>query len=148
MRWFWAIWFDLDNIYLHHSRRDYLEHKFKTIKSLNGKNNFIKPLVKIPYYVWLGAQKGAELPALSSEEEDPNSAVDEKMETESLDGFEADNVSAAAPAAISHMVTKDHVHGQGLRWREPFDPALIPRFNTYIYAFAWEDPRVVKCSAI
>jgi betaine lipid synthase len=39
-------------------------------------------------------------------------------------------------------VTNDHIHGQGYRWRQHFDPALIDRFSTYIYAFAWEDPRV------
>jgi betaine lipid synthase len=42
----------------------------------------------------------------------------------------------------SHVVTSEHIHGQGWRWREPFDVNLIPRFNTYIYAFTWEDPLV------
>lgn len=58
-RWFWAVWFDLDNIYLHPSRREYLEHKFITIKQYNGKNPFVKPLVYIPYYVWLGGKQQA-----------------------------------------------------------------------------------------
>ncbi|KAI8893825.1 S-adenosyl-L-methionine-dependent methyltransferase [Globomyces pollinis-pini] len=58
MRWFWAIWFDQDNVYLSPGRREYLEHKFKTIKTLNSLNTFIKPFVKIPFYVWVGAQKG------------------------------------------------------------------------------------------
>ncbi len=39
------------------------------------------------------------------------------------------------------LVSAHHVHGQGVRWRLPFDPACIPSFSTYIYAFAWEDPR-------
>ncbi|KAJ3325836.1 hypothetical protein HDU76_013059, partial [Blyttiomyces sp. JEL0837] len=139
MRWFWSVWFDLDNIYLHHSRRDYLEHKFKTIKSLNCKNHFVKPFVQIPYYVWIGAQQGAELAPLAEK-------AAEKLETDSLDGEDEDeNQEFVAPdlnpVALPH-VSSDHVHGQGLRWRQPFDPALIPRFSTYIYAFAWEDPRV------
>ena len=58
MRWFWAIWFDLDNVYLSPGRREYLEHKFKTVKQISKMNPFIKPFVKIPYYVWIGAQKG------------------------------------------------------------------------------------------
>lgn len=42
-RWFWQVWFDADNVYLHPYRREYLEHKFATIKSLNAINKFIKP---------------------------------------------------------------------------------------------------------
>ncbi|KAI9356272.1 hypothetical protein DFJ73DRAFT_823747 [Zopfochytrium polystomum] len=145
MRWFWAIWFDLDNIYLHHSRRDYLEHKFKTIKALNGKNHFVRPFVTIPYYVWIGAQQGAELAPLAEK-------AAEKLDADNLSEDE-DNDEAAAAAGTEFVapdlstkvlphVSSDHVHGQGLRWRQPFDPALIPRFSTYIYAFAWEDPAV------
>jgi betaine lipid synthase len=132
MRWFWAIWFDFDNIYLHPSRREYLEHKFKTVKSLNGKNHFLKPFVTIPYYVWVGAQKGAELPSLASDIAANETASEEE-----------EDVIATIPEvkALPH-VSSDHVHGQGLRWRQPFDAALIPRFSTYIYAFTWEDPRV------
>ncbi|KAJ3110904.1 hypothetical protein HDU96_006157 [Phlyctochytrium bullatum] len=132
MRWFWSIWFDLDNIYLHHSRRDYLEHKFKTVKSLNCKNPFLKPFVYIPYYVWIGAQKGAELPAI---------ATGDNVETDSISGEEEEDNVVVAPKELPH-VSSDHVHGQGLRWRQPFDAALIPRFSTYIYAFTWEDPKV------
>lgn len=157
-RWFWSIWFDLDNIYLHHSRRDYLEHKFKTIKTLNGRNRFLggTGLVKIPYYVWIGGQKAAELggigvaamgdgvfadAAVAATEptaeriEDFNDEDDEDVAVEK---FVAPDLSAIEKPHVS----SDHVHGQGLKWRQPFDAALIPRFSTYIYAFAWEDPRV------
>ena len=57
MRLFWSMWFELDNIYLYLSRREYLEHKFKTVKTLNLNNLFIRPFVKIPYYIWVGAQR-------------------------------------------------------------------------------------------
>ena len=40
------------------------------------------------------------------------------------------------------IVSDDHVHGQGLRWRQDFNPSLLERFKTYIYAFTWEDPEV------
>ena len=146
-RWFWSIWFDLDNIYLHHSRRDYLEHKFKTIKTLNGRNRFLggTGLVKIPYYVWIGGQKAAELggigvaamgdgvfadAAVAATEptaeriEDFNDEDDEDVAVEK---FVAPDLSAIEKPHVS----SDHVHGQGLKWRQPFDAALIPRFSTY-----------------
>ncbi|KAJ3348809.1 hypothetical protein HDU83_001011 [Entophlyctis luteolus] len=132
-RWFWSIWFDADNIYLHHSRRDYLEHKFKTVKTLNGKNRSMFPGFAIPYYVWIGAQHGANLPALGENIDDTDSIADDE-----------EGANAASTTTVSKVlphVSSDHVHGQGLRWRQPFDPSLIPRFSTYIYAFAWEDPR-------
>jgi betaine lipid synthase len=55
-RWFWAIWFDQDNVYLSPGRREYLEHKFKTVKTFSGFNRFL-PLIHIPYYIFIGAQK-------------------------------------------------------------------------------------------
>src|SRR5262249_16224131 len=52
-RWFWAIWFDFDHINLHPSRRNYLEHKFETVKSVSFRNHFVIPyVVRIPYYIW------------------------------------------------------------------------------------------------
>ncbi|KAJ3046128.1 hypothetical protein HDV00_003878 [Rhizophlyctis rosea] len=140
MRWFWSIWFDFDNIYLHHSRRDYLEHKFKTVKSLNCKNPFVGPLVKIPYYVWIGAKQGAIIPDLNLD----SPALDEEESDSESDSSPVDMKVSAELADLAQLkhVSADHVHGQGHRWRQPFDPKLIPRFNTYIYAFAWEDPRV------
>ncbi|KAJ1552676.1 hypothetical protein HK405_010432, partial [Cladochytrium tenue] len=145
MRWFWAVWFDLDNIYLHHSRRDYLEHKFKTIKTLNGKNLFVKPFVTIPYYVWIGAQQGAELTPLldkAAEQMDSDSEEEQEENVEQSRPREVDFTAPDLSSSVLPHVSSDHVHGQGLRWRQPFDSALIPRFSTYIYAFAWEDPRV------
>lgn len=84
-RWFWQIWFDLDHVSLSPLRREYLEHKFGTVKSYNGRNNFFSspaanpsrpkglfsrllkyiPLVRdlglnIPFYIWLGRPIDAE----------------------------------------------------------------------------------------
>ncbi len=126
-RWFWAIWFDQDNVYLTPGRREYLEHKFKTVKTVSSKNNML-PFVYIPYYVWIGAQKESNLsvPVLNLNDTDSNKSDDE------------DQVKSVETLHVS----SDHVHGQGVRWRQPFDPKLLSRFSTYIYAFAWEDPRV------
>lgn len=44
-RWFWRQWFSLDHVELHPARRDYLEHRFGTIKCYNGRNNFIVPFI-------------------------------------------------------------------------------------------------------
>ncbi|KAJ8291944.1 hypothetical protein OF846_004728 [Rhodotorula toruloides] len=53
-RWFWLHWFELDHVDLHPSRRQYLEHRFATIKSFNARNGFVLPgLIRIPYYVSL-----------------------------------------------------------------------------------------------
>ncbi|GAA5888436.1 hypothetical protein JCM6882_008619 [Rhodosporidiobolus microsporus] len=53
-RLFWLHWFELDHVDLHPSRRQYVEHRFATIKSFNARNSFILPgLVSIPYYVSL-----------------------------------------------------------------------------------------------
>ncbi|KAI8839245.1 hypothetical protein BC829DRAFT_426120 [Chytridium lagenaria] len=109
MRWFWSIWFDLDNIYLHHSRRDYLEHKFKTVKSLNCKNPFVKPLVYIPYYVWIGAQKGAELPALTA-------ANSETVDTDSISGEEEEEVEATVRCSL---IPRFSTYIYAFTWEDP-----------------------------
>ena len=181
-RWFWAIWFDSDNVYLTPGRREYLEHKFKTVKTVSARNNMIPPFVKIPYYVWVGAQK-QEFPSMAAFSLDSATALanreavvkgvkpsavaaaaaadnitpeaserldvasdilsDEEEEEEFEQGMQpidAQEISVATKS--THHVTNDHVHGQGYRWRQHFDPSLISRFSTYLYAFAWEDPRV------
>ncbi len=57
-RWFWSQWFSFDHVELHPARRDYLEHRFGTIKCFNGRNNFVLPfVVRIPYYIWLGCSR-------------------------------------------------------------------------------------------
>ena len=49
-RWFWQIWFDFDKVYLT-QRREYLEHRFGTIKAYNGRNKFVLPFVVRMYVV-------------------------------------------------------------------------------------------------
>lgn len=43
LRWFWTWWFSWDHVDLHPARRDYLEHRFGTIKCVNGRNHFLLP---------------------------------------------------------------------------------------------------------
>lgn len=42
-RWFWTWWFSWDHVHLHPARRDYLEHRFGTVKCFNGRNQFLIP---------------------------------------------------------------------------------------------------------
>ncbi|EIW71585.1 hypothetical protein TREMEDRAFT_67852 [Tremella mesenterica DSM 1558] len=57
-KWFWECWFELDNVHLHGSRRDYLEYKMGTIKTFNGRNNFLSTwFIQIPYYIFLGCSR-------------------------------------------------------------------------------------------
>ncbi|ORY34834.1 hypothetical protein BCR39DRAFT_476586 [Naematelia encephala] len=57
-KWFWECWFELDNVHLHGSRRDYLEYKMGTIKTYNARNNFLNSwFIQIPYYVFLGCSR-------------------------------------------------------------------------------------------
>lgn len=158
-RWFWAIWFDQDNVFLTPGRREFLEYKFKvsftrinklqTVKTLSARNSIFPPFAKIPYYVWIGAQK-----------EDPNMPnIKKKMPLFTLDipaeGDDQfptsdneydDDITEASKVLPSvtqfQLVSSDHIHGQGQRWRMPFDIKLLDRFSTYIYAFAWEDAKV------
>ncbi|RQM24682.1 hypothetical protein B5M09_010322 [Aphanomyces astaci] len=142
MRWFWQIWFDLDNIYLHPSRREYLEYRFNTIKALNGKNHFIRPIVQIPYYVWLGAQKNVPVPVCDDVADGERGVETESNASNNSSDDDAAEVMAVEGGGGGTLVTYQHVHGSGQKWRQPFDPKLLARFDTYIYCFAWEDPRV------
>ncbi|CAG8691543.1 27269_t:CDS:2 [Gigaspora margarita] len=123
-RWFWQIWFEFDHINLHPSRRDYVEYQFDTIKSFNGRNHFLIPyLVQIPYYVWLGTTKSLASANLNS------------IDTSSLTSSE--NLKNSTESNTDNSSVNSSV------WRQPYNPAL-PRhtqFNSYIYAFTWEDPR-------
>jgi betaine lipid synthase len=43
-RVFWLHWFEFDHVDLHPSRRQYLEWRFGTLKSFNGRNHLFWPL--------------------------------------------------------------------------------------------------------
>ncbi|KAL1915078.1 uncharacterized protein VTP21DRAFT_7559 [Calcarisporiella thermophila] len=121
-RFFWQIWFDFDHINLAPGRRDYLEYKFGTLKSLNARNHFVIPgLVRIPYYVWIGCQR------------------ERRVVNEIADREESAALVASAPA-----LPPSSFHYQANSWRLPYDPSLPchTQFRSYIYAFTWEDPRV------
>ncbi|KAJ2655145.1 hypothetical protein IWW48_005700 [Coemansia sp. RSA 1200] len=117
-RVFWQHWFELDHVFLHPCRRDYLEHKFSTHKVYNGRNHFVVPqLIQVPYYVWLGKRM-------------PSDTV---RDTDSL---------AITTAGAIKRADAGICASKGWE-RLPYCPDRPEhaQFTTYIYAFTWEDPR-------
>ncbi|KAG0761744.1 hypothetical protein G6F57_007623 [Rhizopus arrhizus] len=126
-RHFWHIWFELDHIQLIPGRRDYLEYKFGTIKSLNRRNHFIIPyLIQMPYYIWLGCS--------NARQGDLSSLVEISEDTDSVTSGRS-SVTSLARGSFSF---------QNKQWRLDYNPHLAchTQFRSYIYAFTWEDPRV------
>ncbi|PHZ15636.1 uncharacterized protein RHIMIDRAFT_198593 [Rhizopus microsporus ATCC 52813] len=131
-RHFWHAWFELDHIHLYPGRRDYLEYKFGTIKSLNRRNHFIIPyLIQMPYYIWLGCSNArqAELSSLVEMSDDTDSVASGRSSVQSQQ---------------NQMVKRGSFSYQNKQWRLDYDPYLPchTQFRSYIYAFTWEDPRV------
>lgn len=125
-RHFWQAWFELDHISLGPGRRDYLEYKFGTIKSLNRRNHFIIPyLIQMPYYVWLGCS--------NARQNELSHLVEIPDDTDSVTSGQSFNV-----------VSRNSFLHQNKQWRLDYNPTLPchTQFRSYIYAFTWEDPRV------
>ncbi|KAI8061517.1 uncharacterized protein B0P05DRAFT_590679 [Gilbertella persicaria] len=136
-RHFWQAWFELDHINLTPGRRDYLEYKFGTIKSLNRRNHFIVPyLIQMPYYIWLGCSP-ARQNELSSLMEIPDDTDSVASGISNLSSFNSANSLLASRRRSSFSY-------QNKQWRLDYNPALAchTQFRSYIYAFTWEDPRV------
>ncbi|KAI9264805.1 hypothetical protein BY458DRAFT_438106 [Sporodiniella umbellata] len=122
LRHFWQMWFELDHIQLAPGRRDYLEYKFGTIKSLNHRNHFIVPyLIQMPYYIWLGCSH-----------------------TRQTESVQEDNESVSSQRSVISQTSTGSFVYQNRFWRLDYNP-LLPchtQFRSYIYAFTWEDPSV------
>ncbi|GLB37140.1 putative protein of unknown function (DUF3419) [Lyophyllum shimeji] len=157
-RWFWQIWFDFDHVSLSPARRAYLEYKFGTVKSYNGRNRFILPfIVRIPYYIWLGRPRvydvtrachafeveGGNLigncsPTMSQQsakETVPPLEIGEPAMT-----VKAPTSDAPAIIDITPPLSSFHYHANKL-WRLPYyEQPVHKEFRTFIYSFTWEDP--------
>lgn len=141
-RTFWRIWFEFDKVYLDPSRREYLEYKCGTVKSLNCYN---KKLGKIPYYIWLGCNKDHEQHlknrfvdlAPASPYLAPISSETRNSQSVNKATFAAVNNSKKGLPYPSLFYQKEH-------WRVYYDevnPIYKKFHDSYIYAFTWEDPR-------
>ncbi|ORX59384.1 S-adenosyl-L-methionine-dependent methyltransferase [Hesseltinella vesiculosa] len=129
-RYFWQMWFEFDHIHLAPGRRDYLEYKFGTVKSLNRRNHFIVPyLVQIPYYIWLGSAVKNTLASSTAVIDDDIDSLASNQSSPKL-----------APSTFSALT----VAQKNKQWRLDYQPDLPchTQFRSYIYAFTWEDPRV------
>lgn len=144
LRNFWRIWFEADKIFLDSARRNYLEYKFGTLKSLNSYNNM---LGRIPYYVWVGCDKSRSSALLHRinclATESPYLAPSEETQAQEYDI----PVSKGHEAALSNLAKNlpfPSTYYQRQPWRVYFDE-INPQYhqfrNQYIYGFTWEDPR-------
>lgn len=144
-RTFWRIWFECDKVFLDPSRREYLEYRFGTLKSINMRN---KTLGNIPYYIWLGVNKdedhmlshrfkvlAARSPYLAPVEEGRLSKATQFPSSKELE-VAASNTRKGLP--FPSLFYQREI------WRAYYDE-LSPFYdqfkNQYIYAFTWEDPR-------
>ncbi|KAH3660290.1 hypothetical protein OGAPHI_006876 [Ogataea philodendri] len=141
-RTFWRIWFEADRVFLDPARRDYLEYRFGTLKSLNLYN---KRLGNIPYYIWLGCDKdrspallhrvnalATESPYLAPQE------IESSVEIAKSKGHEA------ALESQSRNLPYPSIYYQNDAYRVYYDelrPEYVQFKNQFIYAFTWEDPR-------
>ncbi|KAG6813636.1 hypothetical protein H0H92_008872 [Tricholoma furcatifolium] len=133
-RWFWQIWFDFDHVSLGPARRSYLEYKFGTVKSYNGRNHFILPfIVRIPYYIWLGRPR----------------ACDVSRQCHAFEVEGGNLIGNCSPLLLQNKVTSDAIPPLEIGepalgskpWRLPYyEQPVHKEFRTYIYSFTWEDP--------
>lgn len=161
-RIFWKTWFEFDHVDLNPARRDYLEHKFETIKSLSCRNNFVIPyIVSIPYYIYLGQRQPSCAPTRSQGPTDiPDPRVIELKpqgnnysmpitpEATPLLKHQKHSMQDELPelcipeARLAPFVTQ--VNGPIASWtthRLPYNPTNPDQaqFSDFIYPFVWED---------
>ncbi|EGV64862.1 hypothetical protein CANTEDRAFT_120956 [Yamadazyma tenuis ATCC 10573] len=141
---FWRIWFEADKVFLDSSRRNYLEYRFGTVKSINS---FNKQLGRIPYYIWIGCHKSRNEHLVNR----INCLVTESPYLGPLNASDVDLSNApiskgheALVNNISKNLPYPSMYYQKEIWRVYFDD-LNPQYeqfkNQYIYAFTWEDPK-------
>lgn len=134
-RVFWKLWFEFDHIHLEPGRRDYLEYKFGTIKSVNRRNHFIIPyLIQIPFYVWIGCT--------NARTDDDGGILATRLSNDMSSGL----ITPPSPTSVKsdHTMPLPTTRRPLRQWRLDYDPILPchTQFRSYIYAFTWEDPRV------
>ncbi|ODV77567.1 S-adenosyl-L-methionine-dependent methyltransferase [Suhomyces tanzawaensis NRRL Y-17324] len=142
LRNFWRIWFEADKVFLDSARRNYLEYKFGTIKSVNCYN---KKLGKIPYYIWIGCDKTKSQSILHRLN---CLATESPYLAPSSTPMEIDvPISKGHEAALLNFQKNlpfPSLYYQKEYWRVYYDElnSNFEQFkNQYIYAFTWEDPR-------
>ncbi|KAJ7647411.1 hypothetical protein FB45DRAFT_893372 [Roridomyces roridus] len=158
-RTFWLIWFDFDHVNLSPARRSYLEYKFGTIKSFNGRNNFIIPfIVRIPYYIWLGRPRSCDISRTchAFEVEGGNmigncspvplratvAPVEDVVPSLQIGepAMQLQRTRSQTVIDITPPYSSFHYH-LNTPWRLPYyEQPVHKEFRTFIYSFTWEDP--------
>lgn len=161
-RVFWRAWFDVDRVGLEGARRDYLEYRFGTLKTVDERNYL---LGGIPYYIFLGTQRRlasclgtspgyaqdfienldascTESPYLSPQNHraDMFQAVEQTIPAELRS-----KAYQCAVINLSSNLPLPSMFYQNNQRRIYYDDTLKKHTqfnNEYIYAFTWEDPRV------
>ncbi|KAG6816964.1 hypothetical protein H0H87_001278 [Tephrocybe sp. NHM501043] len=158
-RWFWQIWFDFDHVSLGPARRSYLEYKFGTVKSYNGRNHFVIPfIVRIPYYIWLGRPRSCDVSQIchAFEIEGGNligncsPLLQQAKVADSVPPLEIGEPALTVNAPVDRATVVVDItpplssfHYQVNKpWRLPYyEQPVHKEFRTYIYSFTWvNDP--------
>lgn len=142
-RTFWRVWFETDRVFLDPARRDYLEYRFGTLKSLNLCN---KNLGNIPYYIWLGCDKDRSpallhrVNALATESPylAPQDALEAKKDLKTSKGHEAAMSNQIRNLPYPSLYYQEDIYRV---YYDEMRPEYNQFNNDYIYAFTWEDPR-------
>ncbi|CAK7903217.1 hypothetical protein CAAN1_16S00606 [[Candida] anglica] len=146
-RHFWNIWFEFDKVHLDPARRNYLEYKFGTLKSLNLRN---KVLGNIPYYIWIGCDKykcANLIDKINAYVTESPYLLPQGLGRQNSVTSINSAVSKGHEAAIENQkrgLPYPSVYYQKDVTRVYYDELnpLFDQFNNqYIYAFTWEDPR-------
>lgn len=142
---FWRIWFEADKVFLDSARRNYLEYKFGTVKSVNCVNSVCG---RIPYYIWIGCDKSKashlihRINCLATES--PYLAPSEATQALQYDDIPISKGHEAALANFHKNLPFPSIYYQKEVWRVYYDdinPQYTQFRDQYIYAFTWEDPR-------
>lgn len=136
---FWRAWFDMNQIYLDSSRRDYLEYMFGSILNLNCWK--FEPRV-VPYYLWIGCPKSAT--STIDEIKRLNASQTGLVIAESAEKLDVTQVHSKAYKAATTNLEADLplpcFYYQNRHWRLPYDEsmekfALLKEPTT---TFTWE----------
>lgn len=151
----WRSWFDCDRVGLEGARRDYLEYRFGTRKSLDERNYL---LGGIPYYIFLGCHR--QLPFAAADLLDRVDASCTESPYLSPRNHHAKTTQAAKSNATVEIRSKAYQSAiinlnsnlplpstfyQNHQRRIYYNDQLKKHTqfnNDYLYAFTWEDPRV------
>ncbi|KAI9808195.1 MAG: hypothetical protein M1825_004652 [Sarcosagium campestre] len=150
-RSFWRAWFDLDRVGLEGARRDYLEYRFGTLKTIDERNHILgrKLGVCIPYYIFVGRHVSSTSHKVVERHDASLAKAVGKWSQQPGDPQSNGRLvgSKAFDTAVINLKAKLPLPSpfyQNKPYRLVYDEALAKhkQFNSdFIYAFTWEDSR-------